>query len=1813
MFTFGDKVVISDSSSNALTINGGLSLGGNLSVSGTITSSGGSTGIISDTTESVSTTSGALQVAGGAGIVGNLFLGGNFTSLSTANATSTTTGAFKIAGGAGIAGNLLVGGISVVGTGGSGNELLRLNAERTFSFVQVGAEASSTLALKSNMDKGFHFQGSTGFSVISMYPSPTAGDGYISINSTLDTSSKTTGSLQILGGAAIGKSLYVNDLIRWPSLATNYANPSTSVRSVGTRLLLLSSLSATESDFAIGIGHSTLWNSVPSSSRTFKWFAADALLLTLDGTGNLISTSTTDSSSLTTGALQVPGGVGISKNLNVGAKVNVGNSSLMNTTNANRSINIIDNAAVIRMWRTMATNLNSNPSIEWIYGTAATVSDIGNQWWDMYLENDEIRIRRRTGGVAQDSLSISNTRVFIPNDLHISGTTQSTSTTTGALQIAGGVGIGGDLHTGASVYFGGFDLKLGAADQVSRGDSGNSRALVKHTNNTLVLNYGNDFTGGVRVDSNVSIAGNAIKEFLRFSTERPWSFYQQGTGSATALALRSSSLAKAFLFQDPTEMTILEIYVGASNAENRVSVTATAQSTSSTTGALTVAGGVGIAGNLYANNLFINTNAVATQAYVTGLGYLTTATAASTYQPIITAGTGLTKSGNTLSVNVAQTQITSLGTLTSLTSSGNVVITSTTESSSSTTGALQVAGGASINKNLRVGGITQSSSTTSGALQVAGGVGIVGNAYIGGSVVIPYSATLPYINLIRDDGIGLLQILAVNTGPSSYVRFTAGSGGIGRIVFHNGTSDYWNMSSSSITTTAPMSLTSTLAVSGNMTASGTNVDFPNLKGLNYLSSGGIRLYSNFSDGFSYIQSGDSNRTVGSFTPMKFAPLGSTVSILTIAADNVRIDATNDTLSSTTGALQVAGGATIAKSLTVGYGIKADETPMQYPPILPLTAASTNITTASYGNGTYVASASTISNSFWEAYNGFRETSGHPWSSTAAYDGTTGVYSGAVTTTDVNATVHTGEWLQLQMPAPKVIRSFTILPRLDFPAGSPKTFTLLASNDGTTWTLIFDQSTALTWTNNVSKTFTVTNLSSWTFFRIVVKSTVGGDQGNYTQFSMFYSSPVTNGGLLIQNTTDSLSVTTGALQVAGGASIAKNLFIGGGSLNLDNATSNLVTFRNGGLGPPTLTTRSVGTKIVLCPNLSAITGDIALGIDVNTFWFSISRTVDFFKWYAGTTNIMQLTGTGQLNLTSTSDSSSLTTGALQVAGGVSIAKSLFAAKSFLGYGSGGEVFSLPLNVTVSTLNIQSATHNGGGTTLAAPEPVLNLIRSGVSTQSWGNLATFYLSRYEMSGVSSRTQLDISLSHNTLISGQDTNVNVLRLRSDGSVYTPGVAVVGTPADGKELLRLNTERPWSFYQVGTGANTNLALRCSSNKSFLIQDSLANSAFEVKTSDNRVIILTTLDSSSSTTGALQVAGGAAIAKTLYVGENAIHPVASIELGANRTSDGHSYIDFHSTVGSDYEFRIIRSAGVNGNLDVVQNGTGLINIVGTSRFASTTDSSSALTGALQVAGGVGIAGNLYVGGYHMIGLPAGNSSTMGNMLGFTGTYGDVSNVNSVNSCIVERKYGGTESSELLIFKGNDIAGSPGPDVVRIAAAEFYVDLLSANGSYNYTTNTVPAVSRKLSISNTISTFTTPLVIESTLDSSSSTTGALNVAGGVGIAKNLYVGSSITASGEITAFSDIKLKCNIETITDALDAVVSLRGVRYELKDETSGKKHLGVVAQEVQDILPEIVQKNGSDDTLSVAYGKLTAVLIEAIKELNVRVQLLESKLKDD
>lgn len=172
-----------------------------------------------------------------------------------------------------------------------------------------------------------------------------------------------------------------------------------------------------------------------------------------------------------------------------------------------------------------------------------------------------------------------------------------------------------------------------------------------------------------------------------------------------------------------------------------------------------------------------------------------------------------------------------------------------------------------------------------------------------------------------------------------------------------------------------------------------------------------------------------------------------------------------------------------------------------------------------------------------------------------------------------------------------------------------------------------------------------------------------------------------------------------------------------------------------------------------------------------------------------------------------------------------------------------------------------------------------------------------------------------------------------------------------------------------------------------------------------------------------------------------------------------------------------------------------------------------------------------------------------------------------------------------------NITGSPGAsrNVIAPASSKVYVVINGSDGNVVLKTST-----------------STGLTIEpgAKIVAAYNGTDFVSVAQPVG---GTILGVDATFTGDVTAdaflaTSDERLKTDVVTLTNALDIVNSLRGVAYA----KNGKAEIGVIAQEVAKILPQVVGTN-DEGYHTVAYGNLVAVLIEAVKELSARVKALE------
>ena len=114
------------------------------------------------------------------------------------------------------------------------------------------------------------------------------------------------------------------------------------------------------------------------------------------------------------------------------------------------------------------------------------------------------------------------------------------------------------------------------------------------------------------------------------------------------------------------------------------------------------------------------------------------------------------------------------------------------------------------------------------------------------------------------------------------------------------------------------------------------------------------------------------------------------------------------------------------------------------------------------------------------------------------------------------------------------------------------------------------------------------------------------------------------------------------------------------------------------------------------------------------------------------------------------------------------------------------------------------------------------------------------------------------------------------------------------------------------------------------------------------------------------------------------------------------------------------------------------------------------------------------------------------------------------------------------------------------------------------------------------------------------------------------MGYGLWTAGNVTAYSDIAVKENIKKIDNALEKVCQINGYTYDRIDikkhnedaeEANPVRQAGVIAQEVEKVLPEVVQ--GEEGNKSVAYGNMVGLLIEAIKEQQQQIEDLKEKLQ--
>ena len=528
--------------------------------------------------------------------------------------------------------------------------------------------------------------------------------------------------------------------------------------------------------------------------------------------------------------------------------------------------------------------------------------------------------------------------------------------------------------------------------------------------------------------------------------------------------------------------------------------------------------------------------------------------------------------------------------------------------------------------------------------------------------------------------------------------------------------------------------------------------------------------------------------------------------------------------------------------------------------------------------------------------------------------------------------------------------------------------------------------------------------------------------------------------------------------------------------------------------------------------------------------------------------------GGMTLTNTTIAVSTITGALTVAGGVGIGGDLYIGGSlYVDYV--GTATNLR-NGTAGQVPYQTAP---GATSFYGPGTAGNvLVSNGTSAPSYNNTLT-------LAGTTTAT----------------------------STFTGALVVAGGVGIGGSL-----------YVGGEIIADKLTIQYTTVTTTLVQ------------TDDIIRTYNSTNATSTSTGALQIAGGAGIGGDLWVGGTVYVLNATIGTAVN-ISGGSTGTVLFQDASSSTKFT---NAG-NDNDILVSRG---VNTLGP-RFVST---SSIIVGYANTALNVAAATSALI------------SNTATNLAG-----GTVNQIPYQTSTGITSFFGPGTAGQLLISNGT-IAGGPlfvntntfivgyANTALNVANAGTAISASTATNLAGGTAGQVPyqvspgqtsfygpGTAGNVLVSNGTSapSYNNTLTLAGTLASTATVaSNALYVAGGIGIGKTLYVIGDIYSAGEITAYySDDRLKNRLEDIPNALDKVKSLSGFYYT-PNETAlsfgykDKRQVGVSAQATQKILPEIVTTAPVNaDYLTVQYEKFIPLLIEAIKELSAEVDELKKKIQ--
>ena len=316
----------------------------------------------------------------------------------------------------------------------------------------------------------------------------------------------------------------------------------------------------------------------------------------------------------------------------------------------------------------------------------------------------------------------------------------------------------------------------------------------------------------------------------------------------------------------------------------------------------------------------------------------------------------------------------------------------------------------------------------------------------------------------------------------------------------------------------------------------------------------------------------------------------------------------------------------------------------------------------------------------------------------------------------------------------------------------------------------------------------------------------------------------------------------------------------------------------------------------------------------------------------------------------------------------------------------------------------------------------------------------------------------------------------------------------------------------------------------------------------------------------------------------------------------------------------ITNDVSVGGNLEVIGN----MDVTGTLTYEDVTNIDSvgvvtARSGLVVSSGGANITGGITG---DLTGDVTGNADTA-TTLATARNIGGVSFDGSSNITLPGVNASGNQdtsgnaatATQLATSRTLSISGDGSGSASFDGSASADISLTLANSGVSANTygssSAIPIItvdSKGLITSASTTAIDSTTIENGTASVAVSSNGPITSTGNHDFTSGIDVTGNITCTGTVTASSDVVLKKNISTIDNALDKVLNLRGVEFDYVE--NDEHSIGVIAQEVEEVLPDLVHTNEEDDLKSVAYQNLTAVLIEAVKELTSEVNTLKAEL---